>query len=269
MSKELTKDIEKVLGTPWIFMIQLLLLMAKHPNNCIFFPTIFNPTISMLNTSHDNFVLSWNSYTELLRLPQVLLSKDKPILQFKNLVLKCLENKHFGVFPIAIYPKPKEIGHYNILIYDKKTNTLERFEPNGSYTNKKYKPDIMDKNIQKLFAFIFKDNKEKFKYLEPSIFCPVKGPQYIEYMLREKIGITTKKGFCSLWVIAYADSRLSNPADTQQQIIKKLSSKINNKDDDLYNFMYTYIQMILKTSKLLEDPSLTTNQIEEILIKSS
>ena len=73
----------------------------------------------------------------------------------------------------------KNIGdHANMLVYDKKLNSIERFEPHGIY-------DLNDSYIDTQIKQFFESFNDNVKYISPKQFCPKFGPQYIEDIMEK------------------------------------------------------------------------------------
>jgi hypothetical protein len=94
--------------------------------------------------------------------------------------------------------------HANLLIYDKKFKILERFEPNGNVNTRWYDGDELDQSIRDKFGklLLIKD------YYPPAVACPV-AFQKIEAIEPTITGIDPI-GYCNIWVLWYADLRISN-----------------------------------------------------------
>jgi ankyrin repeat protein len=140
-------------------------------------------------------------------------------------------NYNFFIIPLGI---ELDIGaHANILIYDKKKNILERFEPNGSDPppNFNYNALLLDNIIYNYFKNILHKNKIKFSYLTPKDYLPKIGFQTLEnidFYKTRKLG--DPGGFCATWCLWYAQNRIKyydiHPKNLVDILIKKI--KYNN-----------------------------------------
>ena len=266
MDEKETKYLEEIMGTPWIFIVQLLLLAAKHQDTCVFMPIDINEiTIKLPYTFYSYFSLTWNGDINTLSAPDML-----DLKKFIDLLRDCSNNyeKRYVVIPLNLAKTLKtRSGHSNILIYDKETHSIERYEPNGKTTPTGFNTVEMDEKIMKLFSYIFKKDDKQITYYKPESFCPIKGPQYIEHMSRKELLFTIKRGTCSLWSIAYTDARLSYPDLTRHEIHDKMLRDITKSDKKMYYFILDYLKNIYKVSQLLRESN-STDQIIQYLLEN-
>ena len=101
-------------------------------------------------------------------------------------------------------------GHNNVLVYDKKDNTMYRFEPNGTV-------DFYDdKELDKRFKKLFKKFKIKYKNLTKLFPKKIrfnkrikyKGPQGLEEEYLFKYG--DAEGYCAYWNFYFIDYIITN-----------------------------------------------------------
>ena len=112
-----------------------------------------------------------------------------------------------------------------MLIYDKKINEIERFEPNGSsYPYKfNYNPTLLDKILNDKFSNYF----DNLKYYKPIDYLPKIGFQLLEafeHYKTKKIG--DPGGFCASWSTWYTFMRIKYNDLDRSKIVKKLIQKI-------------------------------------------
>ena len=220
----------------------LIYLLRKYKNTC---------TVIGNFTSNGLFGLWWmcQNYKRVLLLPE----------EFDKDFQKCIANKHvrFILIPVVLkhdmqcqsapqFPD-RHIDHSGFIIYDKKTKTMERFEPHGGNLGAYhmwYNSDQLDGALQKYFI-----NSGKFpvvKYLSPLNICPQPGPQVrenLEYLHLDKaVG-----GFCTAWSFWYADLRLKNPNMSSIEVIERSMEDIR----DIYNNKFR--QFIVNYAKFLTD----------------
>lgn len=135
--------------------------------------------------------------------------------------------KRFLVIPIGI--ELTNGAHANILLYDKTTNEMERFEPYGTDfpPGFNYNPNNLDNNLKNLFMNYFED---EFKYYSPSDYELKVGLQLldtIEYAKEKNIG--DPGGFCAAWSLWYVEMRLTNISVGKEYLIQKLINYIRSK----------------------------------------
>lgn len=164
-----------------------------------------------------NFEIVW-SYQKLFY-PTIL---KKLITDFSRDKMK-----RFLVIPIGI--ELTNGAHANILLYDKTTNEMERFEPYGTDfpPGFNYNPNNLDNNLKNLFMNYFED---EFKYYSPSDYELKVGLQLldtIEYAKEKNIG--DPGGFCAAWSLWYVEMRLTNISVGKEYLIQKLINYIRSK----------------------------------------
>jgi ankyrin repeat protein len=143
---------------------------------------------------------------------------------------KADQNKKFLIIPIGI--ELSNGAHANILLYNKDTNEMERFEPYGMNfpPGFNYNPSNLDINLKNLFINYFENyNEIEFKFFSPLAYQTKIGLQLldtIEYNKEKNIG--DPGGFCAAWSLWYIEMRISN---------------INVKRDDLIHKLINYIRL--------------------------
>ena len=125
---------------------------------------------------------------------------------FDDIITKKMNESNYLVIPIGIITS---LGcHANILFWDIKNNTIERFEPNGSNfpSGLNYNPVLLDNLLENKFKQINK----KIIYYEPFKFLPNIGFQKIESLEIKKCKIGDPNGFCGVWCIWWIYQRMLN-----------------------------------------------------------
>ncbi len=134
---------------------------------------------------------------------------------FKDAIKK---DKRFIICTLGFYLHDNKSGHANILIYDKKLNILERFDPEGIMIYDTL--DIMDKFLKKKFKNII---KKKFIYICPKDYNIINSFQKLSdeiNILKKKTGDV--KGFCQAWVFWYLEMRILNKDIHPLKLLPKL-----------------------------------------------
>jgi hypothetical protein len=132
------------------------------------------------------------------------------------------KSKQFFVIPIGI--ELSNGAHANILLYDKTTNELERFEPFGKDfpPNFNYQNKLLDEQLYNYFMNFFPD----MKYFSPLDYQDKIGPQLVDtYEMKKNKNIGDPGGFCAAWCLWYIDNRIKNISIDRKLLIGKL---INN-----------------------------------------
>ena len=181
-------------------------------------------------------------------LPYILFWKDKSLHFYNDNDLLFLKRaititNRYVILKITLFPHAS-ILHANIALYDKKTNTLRRFEPYGdwefidSYSLDEYLIHLFSKCINQ------DETKGKIKYLRPG-----------DYLRNFKIQLLTldhdpdKKnlgdpvGYCLAWCFWFVELKLKNPDIVDDKLIEEsLNSIINGAPSNDDNPLLTYIR---------------------------
>lgn len=163
-------------------------------------------------------------------------------------------NKQFIIIPLGI--EYYNYTHANYLIYDSKTNEIERFEPNGSHNPNKlnYNPLLLDS----LLAFKFKSIND-ITYIGPRSFLPKIGFQRLDtYEKYTHSKISDPKGFCAVWSIWYVDMRLQNPTISRLQLVEKIIRYIKLNNISFRQLIRNYAELLTK----YRDTILATEDID-------
>ena len=129
--------------------------------------------------------------------------------------------KRYFIIPIGI--DLSQGSHANILIYDKKYNCLERFEPDGANSPNGfyYFPDELDTYIYQYFNKILNN---QFEYQMPKNYIPKISFQRYEILETEHIKVDNR-GYCGAWCAWYAYQRIRTGIK-MNKLIPKLLQKI-------------------------------------------
>jgi hypothetical protein len=128
-------------------------------------------------------------------------------------------------------------GHANILIYRRKTNELEHFEPHGS----DYMGDIKLQEASKKLLLTFtnilnnelkKDNLPEVKYIEASQVCPyIEGLQILELKSELRLSKTEPPGYCAAWSMFFMELCLKNPDISSRDILTNIYNYLASKPE--------------------------------------
>jgi ankyrin repeat protein len=125
---------------------------------------------------------------------------------FDDVIIKKFKENKYICIPIGIITS---VGsHANIIFWDIKNKTIERFEPNGSNfpTGLNYNPSLLDNLLENKFKQI----DENIIYYPPYKFLPSIGFQRIESLETKKCKIGDPNGFCGVWCIWWIYQRMLN-----------------------------------------------------------
>jgi ankyrin repeat protein len=146
---------------------------------------------------------------------------------FDEEIKKKIKTSNYIVIPVGI---EISIGaHANILFWDIKNKTIERFEPNGAYQPKdfNYNYNLLDLQLQNKF----KSFDANIKYIQPNDYLPIIGFQILENVNDDKCKrIGDPNGFCGVWCIWWIYKKLEfiniNSSTLANNLIKEI--KYNN-----------------------------------------
>jgi ankyrin repeat protein len=153
----------------------------------------------------------------------------------------------FIYFKLTLVPSSSGT-HANILLYDKVTNMMERFDPYGNipYVD----GDEIDNVLSKYFKNIF--TKKNFKYLSPKDYMGNISFQTIsndgDYSVKR---LGDPIGFCLAWTFWYLEMRITNPDMHPSVTIKESIDKIINNNRTI-DGEYIFINFIREYASLLD-----------------
>ena len=271
-------------------LIEMLWLLRIHKNACLIssqFP------ISGRNR-FDTITIDWVCIQDksLAQFSFAFKTKDKIETRSNNRILKvpkgfqdnfmrCINNPHirFIVIPIRfIHIKCQENlnvanaqAHANMVLYDKKTRTMERFEPWGLL-------DLYDNNDFDLeFSHWIMNAPENRQlpiehYLGATEICPRNGFQFLQEqtgfgalsekeeekffeLLSANDGFFNKieqsgsspnmiVNFCTIWSNWYANLRMSNPSIAPARVIKESMILLRNDPRGMSSFILRYAAFV-------------------------
>jgi len=127
-----------------------------------------------------------------------------------------------------------DIGlHANILIYDFKNMTIERFDPYGdTVVFDKYLDDILEEELTW---------NTGFKYLKPSDYLPVASFQTVSDELNPlNLKAGDYGGFCLAWCTWYLEHRIKNKNINGKILVDKLIKKLVTLDISFADYIRNY-----------------------------
>jgi hypothetical protein len=137
--------------------------------------------------------------------------------------------------------------HANVLVYDFKNMTVERFEPYGNTT---FVDNSLDEVLEEELTW-----NTGLKYLKTGDFLPWAGFQTIS----DETNLINKKsgdfgGFCLAWCLWYLETKLKNPDVDSKNLVSKLIHKITKLDIKFSEYIRNYSNKINeKRIQYLED----------------
>jgi len=232
-------------GSPIIVSIFYLYLFKKYGNKCFISDKFakYDPK----NPLHELIGIALPIHNEYTKEMMV------PIMKYLNNVatnlVKCIERgSDIIIIPLDLVMEinGKRAAHANVLVYRKKFNHIEHFEPHGSrYYGKNSDSSVKSINllIRIFIGCINQELYERSDGAEPPIdlvesdkVCPYFGFQYREEG-SDYIKIFDKEGggYCVAWSMFFTELCLRNPHMTSNQIISYIFNQdIKKKEIDNY-----------------------------------
>lgn len=230
-------------GSTLDILVSLVYLLKKFPDACSTFSRNFSENKDLCKF-YKSIGIIMNVHCEFLNFEivwvyQKLYLTDDFFENFK----KCINKKdvRFIIMPLGI--EMREGSHANYLIYDKKNNEIERFEPHGSSppTGLNYNPTLLDNILESKF----KEINANIKYISPKDYLPRIGFQLLDVSERKKKKIGDPGGFCALWVVWYVDMRLTYKNLDRTSLVKQMIKSIKSQNVSFKNLIRNYAKNII------------------------
>lgn len=231
-------------GSTLDILIGLIYLLDKHKNTCSTLSKKFVDNSDLCNFYRSMGILV-NTKCEFLNFEVIWVYKKLHFSEnFEKNFTKCIANQdiRFILMPLGI--ELREGSHANYLIYDKKTNEIERFEPHGANTPPKfnYSPKVLDDILEEKF----KEMEPKIKYIRPQDYLPKIGFQIMDVYEYKKKRIGDPGGFCALWSIWYADMRVTYENLERKKLVEIMINTLKEKNISFKNMIRNYGMSIIK-----------------------
>jgi hypothetical protein len=128
-------------------------------------------------------------------------------LYFDDIINTALRSKKYILIPIGIEESSQKY-HLNILFWDIKKKTVERFEPMGAIDSfiLNYNPQLLDLLLEKKI----KTYDYNIKYYNPKDYLPTIGVQLLEELEDTIQSNDTTNGFCVAWCFWWVYNRIKN-----------------------------------------------------------
>lgn len=151
----------------------------------------------------------------------------------------------------------ERITHANILIYDLKNLTIERFEPYGNNTMIHDIDNVLEEELTWPTGMV---------YIRPSDYMPVAGFQTIsDENNLGNIKAGDYGGFCLAWCLWYVESRMKNQSIMQKDLVSKLITRILGLDIKFSEYIRNYANKINeKRIKYLKKINIDMKEISNI-----
>lgn len=245
-------------GSTLDILIGLIYLLEKHTDSCSTFSKNFSENKELCKF-YKSIGIIMNTRCEFLNFEIVWVHNKLYLVEdFYDNFRRCISrnDKRFVIIPLGI--EMRQGSHANYLLYDKKKNEIERFEPHGSTTppGLNYNPSLLDDILE----IRFKEINNEMKYVRPKDYLPKIGFQLLDVYERNKKKIGDPGGFCALWTIWYVDMRLSYKEMSREVLVKKMIQTIKSQNISFKNLIRNYAKNILDIrDKILNKANLDIN----------
>lgn len=160
--------------------------------------------------------------------------------QFANLaktLIKCVKKgEETIIIPLNYYKGLLRVGHSNVLIYRRRTNVIEHFEPHGGeFKGSEKEQENIERKVD-FFIRIFnaelkKDNMHEVTYVAATNVCPyLNGLQTLEHSSILKKDKGEPGGYCSIWSMFFAELCLKNPDKSSEEILENIYNYLTTKE---------------------------------------
>ena len=225
------------------FVINALLSVAyvvkRYENCCLLATGALAPSASP-ELDWDDIGFVWNSQQQRLVYP----GRDRTA--FDRALRDC--TKRFVVVFLSLLPSASaDIAHANILILDRDTHLLERFDPfqanhSGMSTGKP-----LDKQLQRAFSEAGRRNRKRVRVRSPTSrvrsFVRRNGLQLRQEMEGLRTVSDDPVGFCVPFCILYLQARLSFPGVVPDVIVRMLQESVERTpSSSLTSFIRTFAE---------------------------
>jgi ankyrin repeat protein len=168
---------------------------------------------------------------------------------FKNFLKS--KTRYF-VIPVGI--ELAQGSHANMLIYDKKYNELERFEPDGSKPPNGfyYFPDELDTYIYQYFSKLLDQNDSMDQNAKLEYQKPIDSDARISFQRYENLELNTSinRGYCGAWSAWYTYQRIRTGIK-MNKLIPKLLQKIRGSGLSFKQIVRNYASIMSNNRDIL------------------
>lgn len=210
----------KQLGIPYRHYIDTIATSEKINSSINLFRDSYGKLISDVIQGYTDFVYEITPYLIMWRNSSInYINKD-----LEYYLLKCLHNDkiRFIMFKLTLVASTQGT-HANIILFDKKTGIMDRFDPYGHlpYLSSHDMDKFLENKFKKMLKWYINKNNLKFQYLSPKDFM---GSVSFQTISDDSNSVVKKLGdpigYCLAWVFWYVDMRLNNPDIHPKDIIE-------------------------------------------------
>ena len=209
---------------------QILDFVAKEEIRSMFYLYLFKKYKSNCFIHSKNLIASGIGMSLKLSSNQMV---EKELDIVSELLVDCISKlgTKIVIIPINFYgynPEKRESAHANVLIYRKKFNQIEHFEPHGQKFSGKNKDGVNDLVEKAMKMFVSKVNaklislkKPEIQFIQSSEVCPyINGLQNLESNSELVKKIEEGGGYCAAWSMFFTELCLQNPEIPSSTLMK-------------------------------------------------
>jgi hypothetical protein len=240
--------------------IYLIYLMKQYPN-CIMPIQMFNKDkylwdvylINHQKYKQDSIYNLMSSISEFYTrnyytmLPSIILWRDRDyyvVNKNLNLYLKRVINMkyiRFIILKLSLIVHGNTM-HANVILYDKQSNKIMRFEPYGDWEF--LDSYFLDKKILKIFKKALDENIFKtVKYIRPSDYLSktkFQSASLGDHNKNKNVG--DPEGYCLAWCYWFLELKFNNPEIDESELVESALKKIIKNDNVSNNPLLNYIR---------------------------
>ena len=224
----------------------MMYLMQRSPNECVLFSNLDQTIKRLWAHKHESMeFVDWSDIGVLWR-PHPLSKRFRASFpggrrSYIESAKRCQKRQKKGRFILSILTLVNEIGdhHANILMYDRETRQLERFDP-YQRSHPSYHTELLDPILE-----------EVFREIDPLYACQVVPPG-TDFFLGQGLQLRAEMeniqhpedpgGFCQPWTFLYADTRMSFPSQDPAMIVRQFERMAGENKQPLTMFIRKYAQ---------------------------
>ena len=223
------ETIVSICGRANIEALFYLYLIKKYKSKCV------ATKIGDLRTDGTLLGISVNIKNKLTKGEEEEMRDD--FVNLAKTLTQCIKKGEETIIIPLNYYKKQSSGHSNMLIYRRRTNVIEHFEPHGG----EYRGDTGGQiNIDKIMNFLIrifnaelkKQNLPEVTYIEATNVCPyLNGLQALESSSLLKKSKGEPGGYCSTWSMFFAELCLKNPDKSSKEILENIYNYLATKEN--------------------------------------
>ena len=197
-------------------------LFHKYKNNC--------------------FIMSRISPKSKISTPEIIMhvgnkahrAKWPAVSNYALNVFRCISRNTSDAFVIPLGLIMPRSGHANLLIYRKRGNVIEHFEPHGAHFTKMRNGELIDMKeinkainanldelVKQINTHLRNDSKPEVTLVRSDVVCPnLKGLQVLESTATMKKLTIEGGGYCAAWSMFFTEMVMKNPSISSAELMR-------------------------------------------------